>query len=496
MSSQLARTSSRLSNLSIIPDAAPSATGFAAPIVPVPELQTQTQTDDEQLTKLTPVQSADEAESLNGDDLGPPPDGELDAWLCVLSAMFLPFCIFGFIMAFGQLQDYYLEHQLKGYDKATVAWLGSIVSFAEFSLAIFSGRFFDIHGARLLVVGCTVLSFVAMIGLAFSTKYWQFLLSFLGFGVAGSLAYAPSGAVVAHWFLRRRSTAIGIVICGSGIGGIVYPFMLEKLFQRLSYRDTMLIIGGFNFVLMLPACFFMKGRLPPRAPPPWSDVRKPWTEPPYVFLVLGAMLYGMNIMSPTFSALTYAQNNRLPHSISIYSIAILQAGSVVGRLGSGVLADAIGVMKVWCSIGLASAIVIFAFWVPPVGPAPAIIGLLLWGALNGGWFTLAGSATAAVSPLEETGMRFGMLITCLAVPSLVGPVISGALVTAANDQFRYAGIYIGAMFLVSGIVSNGVPVWTWWRKRGQVGAERTAEEASGQCEVGTTLEKGLGAEAK
>jgi MFS family permease len=425
MSSQLARTSSRLSNLSIIPDAAPSATGFAAPIVPVPELQTQTQTDDEQLTKLTPVQSADEAESLNGDDLGPPPDGELDAWLCVLSAMFLPFCIFGFIMAFGQLQDYYLEHQLKGYDKATVAWLGSIVSFAEFSLAIFSGRFFDIHGARLLVVGCTVLSFVAMIGLAFSTKYWQFLLSFLGFGVAGSLAYAPSGAVVAHWFLRRRSTAIGIVICGSGIGGIVYPFMLEKLFQRLSYRDTMLIIGGFNFVLMLPACFFMKGRLPPRAPPPWSDVRKPWTEPPYVFLVLGAMLYGMNIMSPTFSALTYAQNNRLPHSISIYSIAILQAGSVVGRLGSGVLADAIGVMKVWCSIGLASAIVIFAFWVPPVGPAPAIIGLLLWGALNGGWFTLAGSATAAVSPLEETGMRFGMLITCLAVPSLVGPVISG-----------------------------------------------------------------------
>lgn len=69
-------------------------------------------------------------------------------------------------MAFGQLQDYYLEHQLKGYDKATVAWLGSIVSFAEFSLAIFSGRFFDIHGARLLVVGCTVFSFVAMVGLA------------------------------------------------------------------------------------------------------------------------------------------------------------------------------------------------------------------------------------------------------------------------------------------------------------------------------------------
>lgn len=131
-------------------------------------------------------------------------------------------------------------------------------------------------------------------------------------------------------------------------------------------------------------------------------------------------------MSPTFSALTYAQSNGVPPSISIYSIAILQGGSVVGRLGSGVLADAVGVMKVWCSIGFASAVVMFAFWTPPhIGTAATIIGLLLWGALNGGWFTLAGSATAAVSPLEETGMRFGMLITCLAIPSLVGPVISG-----------------------------------------------------------------------
>lgn len=131
-------------------------------------------------------------------------------------------------------------------------------------------------------------------------------------------------------------------------------------------------------------------------------------------------------MSPTFSALTYAQSNGVPPNISIYSIAILQGGSVVGRLGSGVVADAVGVMKIWCSLGFATAVVMFAFWTPPqIGTAATIVGLLLWGALNGGWFTLAGSATAAVSPLEETGMRFGMLITCLVIPSLVGPVISG-----------------------------------------------------------------------
>lgn len=72
--------------VSIIPDAAPSSVGFPAPLPLDPV--------DPTCEKLTP-----KSPSLHegGEDvLGPPPDGGLDAWLCVLSAMFLPFCIFGF----------------------------------------------------------------------------------------------------------------------------------------------------------------------------------------------------------------------------------------------------------------------------------------------------------------------------------------------------------------------------------------------------------------
>lgn len=38
---------------------------------------------------------AQERPTLHFDDIGPPPDGGLTAWLVVMSTMFLQFCVFG-----------------------------------------------------------------------------------------------------------------------------------------------------------------------------------------------------------------------------------------------------------------------------------------------------------------------------------------------------------------------------------------------------------------
>lgn len=119
-------------------------------------------------------------------------------------------------------------------------------SFVEFAFALITGRYLDVHGPVLLVSGATVLGFAATIGMAcesplrvtlltsaaVSYKFYQFFLSFFLFGIAGTLTYAPSGAIVSHWFAKRRSLAVGIVVCGSSVGGLIYPIMLEQLFVR------------------------------------------------------------------------------------------------------------------------------------------------------------------------------------------------------------------------------------------------------------------------
>jgi hypothetical protein len=75
------------------------------------------------------------------DDVGPPPDGGWQAWACIVGAWCTLFCIFGFSesgcscararckltqdTSFGQLQVYYLSHQLKDYSKSEVGWVAT-----------------------------------------------------------------------------------------------------------------------------------------------------------------------------------------------------------------------------------------------------------------------------------------------------------------------------------------------------------------------------------
>lgn len=60
---------------------------------------------------------------MAGEDIGPPPEGGKDAWLCVSGAFFVLFCIFGFATSFGQLKIYYRDHQLQGYSESEIAYV-------------------------------------------------------------------------------------------------------------------------------------------------------------------------------------------------------------------------------------------------------------------------------------------------------------------------------------------------------------------------------------
>lgn len=60
------------------------------------------------------------------------------------------------------------------------------------------------------------------------------MLAHAGVGFSGSILYSPSTAVSGHWFLHKRSTAVGIVVCGSGLAGVIYPIMIKNLIELLS----------------------------------------------------------------------------------------------------------------------------------------------------------------------------------------------------------------------------------------------------------------------
>lgn len=364
------------------------------------------------------------------------------------------------VTSVGQLLPYYSTHFLPGYSKAQIAWIGSVQPLMVFSPAVLTGRFFDVHGARIQSVSGTLIAFGAIVALSFSKEYYQLLLSHLTFGIAGGLVYAPSTAVAGHWFLKRRSTAVGIIVGGSGLGGVIYPICMKVMLDRLSFRNTMLIIAGCNLLLMAPGCVWMKARLPPKTPPPWRMLLRPWHDLRFVFLVLSCSTYGFNLLTGYFNAPTLSTGNKLSANLIAYSVAILQAGSFIGRIGYGMIADRFGVGPVFGSLAFSTAATYYAFWIANTGPVGTCFGLFLFGCFSGAWFTLAASATAHISPPEELGSRIGMMWTSIAIPVLIGPVISGYLVSAAGEsRFTYAGIFAGTTMLISGLLYVAPHVW-------------------------------------
>lgn len=140
-----------------------------------------------------------------------------------------------------------------------------------------------------------------------------------------------------------------------------------------------------------------------------------------------------SLFSPYFDAPVLAEANGVPAAVKTYAIAILQAGSTLGRAASGVMADAFGIWRVFLATGLATAVVLFAFWTVPVGTAPTVLGMLLYGFTSGAWIMLLSAVTVSISKPEEVGMRVGMCWTVVSLPILAGPVICGGECSVARE---------------------------------------------------------------
>lgn len=152
--------------------------------------------------------------------------------------------------------------------------------------------------------------------------------------------------------------------------------------------------------------------------PQHDDVRLPTSHP--------CPILTTSLLSPYFNVPLYTASNNTSPTITYYSIAIVQAGSFLGRAMSGFLADAFGVWHVFSISGFSLTITLLAFWTGvPLPGAVVVIGILTYGFASGAWLALVAASCATIGPTREFGMRLGMLWSCTAVLQTFGPVIAG-----------------------------------------------------------------------
>lgn len=106
----------------------------------------------------------------------------------------------------------------------------SLLSVATMVTMPVAGRLIGSLGARKLLMIGGLCSAGGLLGMATASQLWQFYLAGIvtGLGIGLGCLYVPA-VIVTTWFVAKRGAVMGVVMAGSGIGGIGLSQLLPRL---------------------------------------------------------------------------------------------------------------------------------------------------------------------------------------------------------------------------------------------------------------------------
>jgi len=397
-----------------------------------------------------------------------------DAWLVLIGGWLLLFTTFGYTNAFGVYQD--LLTTSKTSTPSNISWIGSTQLFFFNAMALPAGRLLDKgHFRQTMVIGSVLYVFsLFMVSLAHVTSYYQMYLSLgIGMGLGSGLLYVPAVAIQAHYWKERRALAMGAVITGSSVGGIIYPILLNQLYfdrqigfgpsvRATAYLTLGLLVIANGLMLLGLSTSNAKGNAPP---PRAFSMKAVLTDTTYIVSVAGFFLVFWGLFFPYFYLQLFTISHGLDATFGFYTLAILNASSVFGRTIPNMLADHFGPMNALTAVSFGAGILILGlFGVSNV--AGVAVFAVLYGFFSGAVLSLVSPTLASLSPHpSQIGVRLGLAFFIGSVCNLTGTPIDGALLTA-GPYYWYRPIIFSATVILVGAFVIGVGRTLNARRRG------------------------------
>ncbi|EIM82299.1 MFS general substrate transporter [Stereum hirsutum FP-91666 SS1] len=330
-------------------------------------------------------------------------DGGVRAWRTTAGGWLVLLATFGYSNSFGVYQDFYTRNG--DASSSRISWIGSVQIFFLIATGIVSGKLLDAgHFKTTNIVGTVLYVFsLMMVSIAHHEKYYQIFLSQgLGMGIGAGLLYSPAVAVQAHHWRKHRSLAIGIAFSGAALGGVIFPIMLNRLFHgSVGFRWGVRASGFLVLALLIPGIFLMTTN------PLMDGTNKPkpemigiLTDVPYLAACIGGLFNLLGIFFPLFYLQIFSILHGVDPNTAFYTIAILNASSVVGRIITGFAADKIGPMNAIIPVSLVNGVLLIAL-LGITNTGTIIIFSIIFGITSGSFMALCGPVVGSFARDES-----------------------------------------------------------------------------------------------
>ena len=338
-----------------------------------------------------------------------------------------------------------------GESRANISLVYSTALIAITIMVSLGGRIY--HRAPAWVLS-TVLSVVAVFGLALSAMasgLWQVWLGYgVLFGVANGLGYGYALQLSAQAWPGREGLAMGVITAAYALGASVFPVLFDLALAWQGFAGAMVLLAVvLIFVGGLASALF--NRTGARFQRTAGEERA--SLPPTTEIVVLWLAYGLAV---TAGLMAIGHATGIAKSLGAAAAGIVAAPVVIalcnmlGSLGGGWLADRVGPVRILTGLAMLSALVLLALG-GGAGVSP-LAGLGLIGLAYGAVITVTPAMIARRFGVASGVAVYGRVFTAWAVAGLGGPVLAGWLYDRTG-VYDIALIVAGCLAAKSGLIN-------------------------------------------
>ncbi|TCD69780.1 hypothetical protein EIP91_006316 [Steccherinum ochraceum] len=376
----------------------------------------------------------------------PPFDGGWRAWTFVAAGFVLETFIWGFNYSYGVFQNYYTSHppfeQSSHVAVASIGPTGLAIMFTEgLLLSFFHTRYPDYMkytlwtGLTLFVLALLLSSFVSDVALLI-------FLQGICLGVGGGMMYWPSLSLLPEWFVQRRGLASGIMFAGGGVGGFVFPLVVEALLSRIGFRWTlriwallMAVVGGVAILGVrprVPVPKFHAGHPRPAFFPANTQFHK---RPVFWCFTLTYWLQGMCFYPVSLYIAVFTATIASPLSAAT-ALSLFNSAGVIGQVLMGYFTDRWPYPRIMFGSALGCCLSAFLLWGFADTLGTIFAFAVLFGGLGGGFPSVlfaAATDSAGANP-EQATTALTAVTAIKGIAAVLGPIASSLLLEAGKKS--------------------------------------------------------------
>ncbi|XP_072018520.1 monocarboxylate transporter 9-like [Amphiura filiformis] len=174
-------------------------------------------------------------------------------YVIILCSFLVTVLTLGFKTSLGVFYDEW-EHYFN-VTKTQVSWVTSLSPMVIGITSLFATGISHVFGPRLPVIFRGIIASAGIHASSYSQNIFHLMIS-LGIvsAVGMGFAFAPSIAILHHYFEKRFNVAIGIAIAGYSFGDLIFPLILQPMIHEYGWQGALFIISALELNLVACGC--------------------------------------------------------------------------------------------------------------------------------------------------------------------------------------------------------------------------------------------------